>query len=72
MEIGEAVINALFDHDLRAIKKSIRLGSRRSNKNFLTAKQDCRVRTIREIVQQLLEDCHLGPNDKLAEYITWS
>ena len=33
MEIGEAVVNALFDHDLRAIKKSIRLGSRRSNKN---------------------------------------
>ena len=71
MEIGEAVVNALFDHDLRAIKKSIRLGSRRSNKNSLTAKQDCRVCATREIVQ-VLENCHLGLNDKLAEDITWS
>ena len=44
IETGEAIVNAVFDDDQRAMKTSTQLGSWRSNKNFLTAKQVRRVR----------------------------
>ena len=70
IETGEAIVNAVFEEDRRAMKTFTQLGSWRPNKDFLTAKQVRRVRTTKRIVQ-LLEDCHLGPNDKLTEYSTW-
>ena len=69
IEIGEAVINSVFDDGRRAMKTSTQLVSWTSNKKFSTAKQVSRVRTTGAIIQ-LLEDRHLGPNDKLAEYTT--
>ncbi len=71
VNIGEAVVNATFDDDQKAMKMSTQLGPWRSNKNFSTAKQVRQVGTFREMVQQL-ENCHLGPNVKLVEYSIWS